>query len=704
MPDSVRIAGATSRTLLGYLFGLGLLRVVARQADQGVRACWIDDALELHGSLDADRLVRFLLDDWIPSPVVSPWNGGSGFFPKDNKEAFLRIDADDSARLEPFRGAIAASHQVLQDVQLTAKPEPKVAKPDLLRRLRAVLPDDAIEWLDAAVVLVGDGAAFPPVLGSGGNDGRYDVANNYAQAIVSALAIGGGAGARADAEQALAAALWRAPGTLRKMSLAHLQRDASPVNSPGGESDALGNPWELALAVEGTLLLAAGAGRRLTAGAMPGLVAPFTLRSTGAGYGSAVTGEKGKAELWMPVWPRPASFAEVERLFKEGRVQVGRRAARSGLDAARAAGELGVARGIDSFRRFSILERAGLSNLAVPAGRIEVRSRPAVLALRTLDPWLGRVIGYGSGDVPGAQREAIERLERAAFSVAEHGDPDAVARLLGAFGAVEGIFARADGRSRPAGLEPIAPDAKWWIEVLDRDSLSVRLALGLASVHDPPRRDRPRLPALRDYLFDTGTDQRGRRRYDESTPGAAPAFAPTVVRLAAAHERRHRDANREGLDHPGFNRGIETSLPDLEALVQGQVDLQAVAGLVDGLALLQYETVPPLEIGQGEPTDALLGLLALGFHDPRPADVRVRARLGWLTRLRAGHVRAVASEILARLQQSGRVPLADAADLQAVAADGTRLAAALFAKPRARDLHTVARRLTIDAPTEEVPA
>lgn len=703
MPEALRIPGATSRTLLGYLVGLGVLRIVARHADTAVRASWTDDALVLHGRLDAEGLSRFLLDEWIPSPVVSPWNGGSGFFGRG--QALELIEVSESTRLEPFRQAIRVSRRVLEQAGLTERPpEPKLAKPALLRDLRRELPDDAVGWLDAAVVLVGDDIGFPPVLVSGGNDGNYDFSNNFAQAVVAALSIGG-ASQLESSEPPLRMALWRTPAKLRKkLSLAHLQRDASPVNSPGGESDALGNPWELALAVEGTLLLAAGAGRRLTVGSTPGLVAPFTLRTTAAGYGSAATGEKGKAELWMPTWRQPASLAEVERLFKEGRVQVGRRAARSGLDAARAAGELGVARGVDAFRRFSILERSGNAHLAVPAGRIEVRARPAALALRTLDPWLGRVIGYGAGDIPRAQREAIQRLERTAFTVAERGDPDAVARFLACFGKVEGVLARADARSRPAGLEPIAPDATPWLEALDPPSQTLRVALGLASVHDPTFCDGRPLPALRDYLFGTGLDPSGRRRYDESTAGAVPASAPAVVRLAAVHERRHLDAAREDLDHPGFRYGIETPLSDLEALVHGRIDLRGLDGLIDGLALLHYPAATTLVPAREEPTDALLGILALGFHDRREPESRIRVRPGWAARLRAGQVGGVATEVLARLRQSGRLPLPDPTDLQIATADGPRLAAALLARPRPRDLRATARRLTIDTALEEVPA
>ena len=717
MPELLRVPGAQSGTLLGYLVGLGLLRVVARQADPLARASWRDGPLELTSALEADELEDFLRKRWEPAPVVSPWNGGSGFFRGDNTAAFDAIEADDSPQLDAFRQAIAASRDVLQSVGVVTKPEPKDEKPRLLRELRARLPDAAIEWLDAAVVLLADGAAYPPVLGSGGNDGRYDVANNYAQAVAFARALGGSGDARAESAAALSAALWDRPAPLRKMSLAHLFRDASPVNSPAGESDALGNPWHLALAIEGTLTLAAGASRRLDdAGAGPAMVSPFTLRPTAAGYGSAVAGEKGKSELWLPLWSAPAMLAEIETLFREARMRVAGRAARTGLDAARAAGELGVARGVDRFQRFSILERAGLSNLAVPAGQVAVRARPSAKLLATIDQWLPRVLGYGSGDVPAAQREAIGALDRAAFAVAERGGVDAVRSLVVALGRVEAQFAIADERSRPRGLRPLRTEAAPWIAELDLGgSTEVRIALGFASASDLYAKDEPRLPAVRDYLHGTGVDERHVRGYGMLGKRKVPSRATTVDRLAALHERRHLDAARPGRAQLGFDRGLGVGLGDLARFVDNErdrrLDDRAVGALVDGLALLDFGGAR-LEPAGGPPlAHPLLGVLTLAFHDAREHDYRVgkggaplgesgrkpcRPLRGWLTKLRAGQVGAVVDDALLRLRLSGLDPIPQRGDLGLDGSLGPRLAATLLAPPRWADVARLRRQLTIE--------
>ena len=689
MPETLRISGATSQTLLGYLKGLGLVRILGLQHDAGLRAAWVGGTLELTTALSAVGLEDFLVERWVPAPVVSPWNGGSGFFPKDNTEAFETLEADGSERLAPFRTAISEARRVLRTLGIVEKPDPKTQKAPLLRELRAVLPDDALDWMDAAIVLIDDGEGYPPVLGSGGNDGRYDIANNYAQAVVFALCLDEGGD---QAREALAGALWDRAVVQRRMSLAHFFRDASAVNSPGGESPSLGNPWDLALAVHGTLLLGAGAGRRLASGAVASLVAPFTMRPTGTGYGSAVSGEKGRAELWLPLWEAPASLREIDALFREGRAQVGRRAARDGLSAVRAAGELGVARGINAFERFSILERAGQSSLAVNGGRIEVRPRAASFALRTLDPWLERVIRYGAGEVPRSQKEATRRLERAAFALAQDDRSSHALALLIAAGRVDAQLGLAPGERAPR--PPWQVDAQPWLDLLNFERAELRIALGVASLRD----HQPGLPSLRSYLHGVGRDSARRPAYGVHVPGSPPISAAVDVRLALLQRRRHQDAATKGRPL-AFDRGIETPLLDLSDFVAGHLDDQLLGDALDGFAVLDFRSAwigHDLEAG---PIDPLLKTLALAWYDPRDEVPQPsRPRSGWAEALMTGAgLRLTIDDALRRLRLVDLPQLATADDLLAPNIDGRRLAAALLCRPPRSELRRASRELTDNA-------
>jgi CRISPR-associated endonuclease/helicase Cas3 len=753
----LELAGCRASTLLGYLKGLGLVRAVARQVDPTARGRWRRETFELLSTLGRDTLAEFLLEGYAPSPVISPWNGGSGFFPKDNARAMETIERADDRRLDPLRHTISQARSILASLGLSEKPDNKEVKLRLLEELRARLDDPALEWLDAAVALTGERVEYPPLLGSGGNDGRFDLANNYAQTLIVALGLAGTEKARTRAESLLAAALQRTPTQLEKMSAGHFLRDSSPVNSPAGESDGLGNPWDLVLAVEGSLLLTPGTARRHGVVAETTMVAPFTARPTAAGYGSAVSGENGRAELWLPLWGGWTGIAELEAMMREGRAQVGRRNARSGLDFARASGEMAVARGIEAFARFILLERAGQSTLAVPAGRVEVNPRPQIGVIRTLDRynWLGRVQAYARADAGRAPAYAIARLERTLFAFAERGDRSAACAILEQLGEVESLLTACAAGAAPDGPIPLPQvPALPWLRAADDGSLEFAIAASLASLHDYAATRE--LPALRDYFHGTDLDDQGKRSYAGCFERAVPRRADPIERFAVLHRHRQLDAERHASGDEGrsrredgeriphnlsFTRGVRcpARLARHFALGDPSLDDGRIARLAAGLALLDFRSAtswrPQVEVEDWPaPAFDVLALAWTGIsrrdespadpasprgdmRGPAPSEERdqtdaehvtrrtipsfdLQPRVHWVPLLMAGRAQPVLREALLRLRMSD-LPLQVTADdlaegLQKSSSGGNpgrRLAAALQIHVRSGDLRGIAERL-----------
>lgn len=681
MPD-LRLDGCHSRPLISYLKALGLLRVVAEQTDPDAALRWRDGAAELRSKLDQEALAAFLLDSYRPSPVLSPWNGGSGFFPKDNHAALKAIEAADDDRFDAWHEALRVAREALARLGLSEKPGDDDTKLALVRCLRSCWPDTAIRWLDAAIVLLMDGPAFPPLLGSGGNDGRYDISNNFAQAVVLALSL------RADRDNHapvwLDSALNGGSAPLVAMSLAHLDRQKSPVNSPDGGADGFANPWDLVLAVEGSLALAAGAARR-GAGATGTASAPFTVTRTAAGYGSAVAGEKGRAEIWLPLWPHWTAAPELETVLREGRAQVGRAGAASGLEFARAAAELGVARGISAFERYAVLERAGQANLALATGQIDVTPRPEVRVLHQVEQWTRRVTGLAGSDAPSAIRAAGRAFARAP-------SPADAERLIETIGEAEAALARSatttGGGPRPLRGGP----AQGWLDAADDGSLEFTLAAALASLRD--RAGTHELPALRDYLHGTALTSAG-RVYDPARKSGIPRAAPPLRRLAALLVRRHLDAAAVGAEL-GFPLALacpRAGAALLSAEAPG-LNLGRVMRLAAGLCLFDFSNVswrPTwLRSEPPEPSPAH-ALLALAFEGT--AEHPLAPRPGWAALLAAGHVRSALDQATMRLRVAELVPVPTARDLAPGAPAGPALAAALLLHLSAGDRAVLARRL-----------
>lgn len=681
MPD-LRLSGCGSRPLIGYLKALGLLRAVARQVGGSVRGRWDGATFELRTMLSERELREFLLEDFRPSPVLSPWNGRSGFYPRGNRtavEALAAVENAEDDRFEAYRSLITQTREILRDLGVAEKPA-GADKERLLRTLRMQWPDEAIEWLDAAVVLAGDTPAFPPLLGSGGNEGSYDFSSNYMQALTRALPNG----------DLLDAALWGSSVQLERIALAHFQGDFSPTNSPTGEAASLGNPWDFVLAVEGSLALVGGAARRHADGATGGIMtAPFTVRSTAAGYGGAVPGEKGRAELWLPLWHGWATNAEITNLIRESRAQVrsGRslRSARSGLDFARAAGELGVARGIDAFERYSILERSGQTNLAVPAGRIEVSPKASAAALTSVDQWLSGLLRFASGDnCPTGVAREIRRLEGTCFRMAARDERADALGTLEQLGVAGGVLARStaaiDGGLRPLRNAPAAP----WIAAADDGSMEFALAVTVASL----RTDDREAPTVRDYLH--GTKARGREFDPERRSLVSARSAPGL--LAAIHVRSHLDTQRSGDVPPGeehrlgFDHGTRCDLRTARALATNVVDTARIVRLARGLAMLdhRYAKGGVTRGNESPPTPApAYDALALAWwwrgDAGRPdAPPSLGPRPGWAARLALGSIDDVLRDASIRLRTAGMPPVGTWRDLHVGAPPGELLAAALL--------------------------
>ncbi|MEJ7765568.1 MAG: hypothetical protein WKF86_08745, partial [Acidimicrobiales bacterium] len=98
MSRRLALDGCRTQPLVSYLKALGVLRLVASQADPGVTALWEHDRFVLHTELSGTDLIAFFVDRYRPSPIVSPWNGGSGFHPKDNQDGIAPIETSGATR------------------------------------------------------------------------------------------------------------------------------------------------------------------------------------------------------------------------------------------------------------------------------------------------------------------------------------------------------------------------------------------------------------------------------------------------------------------------------------------------------------------------------------------------------------------------------------------------------------------------------
>ena len=764
---TITLSGCEPRPMAGYLKALGVFRILATQADPKVTAYWKDGGFVLSLSregFDEAALVRFFRDEYVPTPFVAPWNGGSGFFPNDEHDSIERILGTRDKRFLQYAKTIAMIQEIPEiprapktirdivvflnemgsknseskkgreflDLAASAANHPKsiadaldieyvkigkkgkkntkskdsetlawykkvdkalnkcllilrkAEKKKVISACRARLPDETIEWLDAVAVLSREGTlSFSSILALGGIDGRLDFSANFMRQVVRVLL-------DTDTETCsgwihsslFGGAVQNLPVTIMGL---FAPGTAGGANQGTGvkEENLRVNPWEYVLLMEGFPLFAAAAAGRdgiMTQGAS----APFSVEFSRAGFDSEGKGEGTLNETWLPIWNHPSTFAEIGRIFAEGRACVGRRPARTGTDFARAVSTLGVDRGIASFERYVCLQRRGLSHIAYPAGTMDVRLRPKVSRLSDTDEITSSLDGFVRKlkSTPAALEEIMSRIEHATFRCAQFPEPRHFGDLIRAYGCLEKYVALQNSPEkkpdRPFG-GTLSPE---WIGLCDDGTPEIRLAASLASITSSEN-----VGTIRTTLC--GVDADNPRSWGQNAPlRRNGASFPNL--LAGLLSRRLLDADRLGVPGIPLKADLAARIEDVMLFLRGETDDDRIEEYLWGFLWIRrpgtkkhgeeddsvFRSLSKKWNNQpaGRPFSRLYGLFKLLHHPTGPDSTVFKREPRILPLLTAGRTDEALDVAVRRLCISGLKPLPLTID-EAVAP--VRLAASL---------------------------
>ncbi|MFW6098810.1 MAG: type I-U CRISPR-associated protein Csx17, partial [bacterium] len=426
------LTGCAPAPLAHYLKALGILRLVAEQADPHARGWWQDEHFCLTTKLDYKELQRFFLEKYKPTPVFNPWGGRSGYYggsPEATVRAALTvIEASPLDRLTMFRVAIALIRNAIEEIG-GSKPDTDESKLQLVRSIQQHVRGSGSDWLGAVLADLGESFQGPAIMGTGGNEGSGSYTAAYLAAVSECIV-------NRHWDNSLASTLFskRTEAEAWDGSFADSNGKKKTVNGPFRqflpEGDA--SPWDLILMFEGSLLFRSGLTRRSVSDRNRFMSSPFYFAARGAGASSSAVSDEyvmnkgrqnlGRGEQWFPVWHQPASFTELLSLISEGKCSIRGKHADRSVDAARAISQLGVSRGINGFIRYGYLQRDNLAtHFAVPLGRIEVRHRPHARLIDDIAPWLDRLHRLARGKhAPACLIHAERRLADALFGVLTH--------------------------------------------------------------------------------------------------------------------------------------------------------------------------------------------------------------------------------------------------------------------------------------------
>lgn len=714
---TIPLTGCAPTPLAHYLKALGILRLVAEQADAQAAGCWRRDCFVLHTTLSPEALISFFVERYRPTPILSPWNGGSGFYYQEEKlsqkdpvtgkkiktgirnqatEATKTLDAirlSVSERFSDYRNAISTTTRILERRGWIASPKDE-AKADLFNELRAHWPDSAISWLDTLAILLPDrnSGALRPVytslLGSGGNEGNGDFSSNFMQRLRETLLAETPEDLVRSRNWLRVALFGGGHPQLRKAALAgqYFPGSAGGVNSTTGFKGASSiNPWDYILLIEGALLFASSSARKLEGRSSDAAASsPFCVKTSGIGYSSATLADQfadksQTEELWAPLWLQPANLNELKAVFGEGRAHISHAPATTGVDFARAVVSLGVDRGICGFQRYGFFARNGDLSFATPLEKFDVHSSTGANLITDIDSWLKDLRMHGADKkAPASVRRAWRELDSAILKLCREDSPKNFLLFFGAIGrtarSITKSFRWATGKDRSpasARIRPLPELSREWIEKLAAtESPEPRLAASLASAY---------CGALRAHLEPV---ERARGIWEWSTApgnnvcwsegGLETVLLDILTRRLAAPDK----APSLHLGHAAYY----ASLDDIEAFIRGELDDDLIADLWWALSALDWRNVPRAERPFSDtPPSALFSLLRLCF--PQPGEPRRGASdvppvPAILAKARAGQSVAASTLAVRRLRASGFRPRLDAIDFGAAVT--ARTAAALL--------------------------
>ena len=671
----LKLNGCRSEPFASYLKALAVLRIVACQADISARGRWEHETFILESKLDLDGLLDFFLNEYKPTPVVAPWNGGSGFFEGDDRIGLDALRLSSDPRFATYRQTIDAilampempsrgltikrlmdkvdkaitgmsgktrtdNEKVLnevrdalekhkstlalidptgktienleQEAKKVAKSEETVAlaikevlkpakkvrtiakrlerasgKEQIIQACRDRLPDAALEWIDAAVVIGAEGEVeYPPILGSGGNEGRFDYTNNFMSCINMVLIE---PSARDGSIANLVNALFGEPSnSYENKSVGQFDPGRAGGYNQGPnieQDDFLMNPWNYVLTLEGAAAWSSSIGKRSMPGGRSLLKSPFTVKVKAVGYtSSSGRDEKGaKAELWAPLWCQAITYGELKTFISEGRADVGRRMARNTIEFAEAVSSLGVDRGVTEFVRYDLLKRRGDSFIALPAGRFPVTHRRESDLIRELDPILRELDGFlrKFEDPPAKYSSARRNLNEAIYETLLAGGAHRLKGIIAAIGDMEILLATRDLSKEPKLKRPLSGLSARWLNAADDGTAEFRIARALSSIGPtddvgPIRANLEPVDPKKPYLWSAAD-------YQVEWRGNSLA-----ARMANLLSRRMMDAARLNTARNPLFASFGLSMSDVAAFINGATDDLLIERLLFGMQWIKW--------------------------------------------------------------------------------------------------------------------
>ena len=599
----ITLTGCSPDPLMSNLKALGIFRIIAEQADPCVTACWNNNRFIIYTKMTENDIITFFLEKYMPTPIVSPWNNGSGFY--DKKQSSVdHIRNSENSRMKEYQNTIKKIDEIIAEIvpeyvefrkmKIRGEDESKIndaskiikkitdeKKGEILRQCRNKVRDDIIPWLDAAYAINSNKPSYGPMLGSGGNDGNFEISANFME-WTSKLIDG------TDKDRSKKQSTYGRRESLLKNSLfqeyAYLEDSSFAYFYPGGyvgpaicgknKKYSMLNPWDFILTIEGTMLFAGSISRRSNSR----LAAfPFIASASTAGYDTACE-EKNRGEIWIPLWRQPATYEEIKHVFNEGRVQIDAKNASSGVDFAKAIVTLGIESGLSAFYRFGIFERKGLAYFATCLGKIDTKINQKTHLLSDLDDWLNRIkqAQRRLKNPPKSMDSLLRNMDDAIIKFCTYETKKYLQQVLIVAGKIERLVSYSSNFN--VKIDPMPELSYEWIDACYDNTPEYRLAVSLAAISSSEQPIRNNLEPITDDKYP---------KWKAKSPKMVWRNTDLIHNMIAILERRciesQKSKSRIQLYSP-----MPAPLKDVMLFLNGNVDYNKISDMLLALSTIRY--------------------------------------------------------------------------------------------------------------------
>ncbi len=602
--NKIKLNGCSPDPLMSNLKALGIFRIVAEQIDSEVTAYWENDIFVLETKITKNELIEFFLEKYIPTPIVSPWNKHSGFY-NPKRTPIDKIKENNDHRFDKYRLVLKQVDEIVGDIipeykkfikkriedkdNTSLKDDSKEIKEIkdkkktvLLRQCRNRLENAVIPWMDVGYVMSSDKPEYGTILGSGGNDGNFEISFNFMDHLTE-LIIKPDESEKPNKKSIYARrkelinnSFYNTSVELEESSFAYFHPGRyTGIASSGRKTYNFINPWDFILTIEGTMLFAGSISKRSNS---KRAAFPFTTNSSIAGYSTA-SDEETRGEIWIPLWNNPATYDEIKYVFNEGRAQTSSKNSITGVDFARAVTSLGTERGLSEFQRFGLFKRKGDAFFANNISRISVVEKSETSLFLDIEEWIDKIREkYIRNKSPKSVGLLLRSVDDAIINFCIYGKQRYLQDVLITIGKIERTVSQSSSYSKD--IKPVQNLSSEWIQACYDDTPEFRLAVSLAAISSGEKKQ------LRHNLEPIEINHS--LKWEPKSCSAVWKNLGIVENMIKILERRCM----EGQMHDSkiqLNSTIFSPVKDVMRFIEGRVDYQKISDLLLPLSMINHK-------------------------------------------------------------------------------------------------------------------